>query len=296
MKFISPLRLALLAGVTMFAASHAEAQKSYVKIGGGYNFGLGSEIMYKATETTNYSGNGSPSHSAELERIDVNWGKGAVGGAALGYMFNKNIGLEIGVNYLKGSKTEFEDKETDINSSFGQSSLSLTTRTHGHSSQMVLIQPSVVIASDLPKFNPYTRFGMILAKGSIINTESITTTNPNGNHTLEGEAKLTGGLGLGLQAALGLNFSLNERIGIYTEATFNNLTYAPEKGEVTKYTDDGVDKLSTMETSQKEITFVDKESFSSGDPQQSPSEPSTGPKERYTLNSVGVNVGLKFNF
>ncbi len=292
MKLTSKIKLALGAGIFCFCSLQATAQNAYVKLGGGYNFGIGSTIAYKTTEHTSYSGTGAPTGSIEFERVNINHGKGGVFGGAFGYMFNNNIGFEVGVNYLAGSKNEVEDKETNHNTSFSQNAFFSYTRTTTSKSQMVLIQPSLVIATGLPKFNPYARIGLVIAKGSFKNTYSYSVSNGDNGET---EDKYFGGIGLGLQSALGLNFSLNDKIGIYTEATFNNLTYAPEKAEVTKYFRNGEDLLSTLKTSEKETTFDDSQTVTSYST-QSPSEPGSAPRQRYTLNSVGLQAGIKFSF
>jgi len=284
------IKVAAATGIIAFLSLSAQAQGFYAKLGGGYNFGLTSYLAYSTTENIAVTNSGVSTSSMKFEPEKFNLGQGSTAGGALGYMFNKNIGFEVGINFLNGHKNIYKSEK--IFSGGGSALMPSSVTDNTSKSQMVLIQPALVLALGLQKFNPYTRIGFVVAKGSIENTYSY---SDNQGNTEEKITKDFGGTGFGLQTALGLNFNLNEKLAIFTEGTVNNLTYTPEKGEVTKLTWNGQDLLSPLKTSQKEIKYEDEATFYLS-PQTSPSEPRTEVKQRNLLHSLGLNVGLKYNF
>jgi hypothetical protein len=267
------------------------AQGTYAKLGVGYNFGMGSEIAFQGTSNTNYTGTGAPTEVTNFERVNISYGKGLVLGGTLGYMFNNNIGAELGISYLAGGENKLENSETNVNTSFSQTSVFTSNQVFTTRSRMVLFQPSLVISAGLSGLNPYTRFGLIVAKGSLRNENTITANN---GQNIEEADKYFGGAGIGMQAALGLDFKLNDKLGFYSEIAFNNLTYSPEKGEVTKYVLNGVDQLPNLKPAQKDLVFEENYTDSSTST-PSASSPSSAPKQRFSLNSLGINLGVKFN-
>jgi len=74
-----------------------------------------------------------------------------------------------------------------------------------------------------------------------------------------------------------------------------NLSYAPTKGEYTKYSIDGADQLPSMTTSQKEEEYVDSIDRTSSDT-PSDSTPSQYLKTPYSFGSLGLKFGLRFQF
>src|SRR5687768_14590391 len=95
MKLTNLKMAAVAAGLFIGSSLTASAQGPYAKIGVGYQFGTG------AVTQTQISGN-------QIERVKLHYGKGVVGNAALGYMFNPNIGAELGFGYLAGGKNEIK--------------------------------------------------------------------------------------------------------------------------------------------------------------------------------------------
>ena len=292
MNTLTTLKLALVAGAISFFSSEAVAQGAYVKLGLGYNFGMGSEIDYHTSRNSVYTGTGAPVEVTDYEMVNISYGKGIVAGGTLEYMFTNNIGAELGIGYLTGSKSKVKHSETAVNTSFSQNSVFTSELEISTRSSMVLFQPAVVISAGLTGANPYARFGLIVAKGSIKNESNFTTSN---GQKLEAADKYIGSAGIGMQAALGLDYKINDKLGIYSEVAFNNLSYSPTKGEVTKYVQNGDDRLPNMKPAQKELVFEDTYSYN---PAVNPSinEPSSAPKQRLSLNSIGLNIGIKLSF
>ena len=74
---------------------------------------------------------------------------------------------------------------------------------------------------------------------------------------------------------------------------FNGITYAPSKGKVKEWTIDGVDRLATATTKQKEWTYEKKYDESENIPDGNPGK---RPRESLNFSNVELNIGIKFNF
>ena len=261
MKLSNLKKVAIAASLFIGSTLAANAQGPYAKLGAGYQFGMGS-----ATQTQ-ISGN-------QVERVKLNYGKGVVGNLAVGYMFNPNIGAELGFGYLAGAKTETK------------SVYSNRVENNINYSRMLLIQPSVIISAGKEGLNPYAKFGLVAAKGKLVNEYEL---SQNGIYEIKTES--TGGWGLGLQGALGLEFGLSEQLGFFTELSMSNLTYAPERSEIVSYEYNGADYMYAVSTRNLETEYVD-----SYQDNKSDSMPRQALKENLPLSHVGINIGVKFGF
>lgn len=278
------LLIALLALCTF--TNNLFAQGTYVNVHLGYGFGLGSVNFDGFVNETATSNSGS--FSSTTEQINVSFGKGLNFGAAFGYMFNKNVGADLGLSYLIGGKTTA--KQTYQGSSYSE------TRETTISAKMLRINPSLVVAAGSEKINPYAKLGVVIGLGSILSEnewEEIDMGGDVSNSTMK--VKNNGGLGIGLSSGIGILFNLNEKISLFGECSMINMSYSPKKGEITEYTEDGVDQLPAMTTDEKEWEFVDSLSESSNS-NPSTSSPTKILKYHYPFGSVGVNLGMRFSF
>ncbi|MFC5269529.1 outer membrane beta-barrel protein [Adhaeribacter terreus] len=273
---------AALAGGLFLAQLEAKAQGAYVKLGGAYNFGVASEKNYN--ETVNQTASiGNNTFNVSYEKVNVNFGKGIAAGGTIGYMFNPHVGAELGIGYLLDGKNEVKSTRTTNGE----------TDTHESemSSRMLLLQPALVISAGMEGINPYARFGMIAATGTVTGTDI----SMEDGEKFEEESEVSGGWGFGLQAGIGAEFKLSDNMAFFSEVTMNNLSYSPDKGEITNATYNGRDVLGEYTTNDKEVEFVDDLSFSSND-QPSESQPDKSLKFNMPFSSVGVGVGIKLNF
>ena len=248
-------------------------QRAYVSINTGYGVNMSSQNLdyfdlYNRTSTTT---------SSTREQVYVSLGKGINFGGAFGYTFNENIGAELGISYLLGGKSTakyvYEDGTTD----------------YTLSSNMLRINPSLVISSGLDGVNPYAKFGLVIGTGSV-NYEY--EDNDFGDIYKE-KLKMDGGLAMGLNAAIGANFTLTDNMSLFGEINMINMSYAPTRGEVTEATENGADELPDMTTSEKEIEFVDKVNYNNSPPE---SQPSKELKQKLPFGSFGLNFGLRIVF
>lgn len=249
------------------------AQGTYVNINAGYGLNMGSQNI---DGFSNYT---SGTNSVTYEQVNVSLGKGLNVGAAFGYMFNKNIGAELGISYLLGGKSKAKDDYTG------------GTTDYTVSAKMLRINPSIVIASGFDGVNPYMKFGLVIGSGS-----AMYEYNDNDAGDIEiTKMKVNGGLAIGLNAGVGALYNLNDKMALFGEINMINMSYAPTKGEVTEATYNGVDMLPNMTTSEKEIEFVDSYTYSYVNP-PADSQPSEELKHKLPFGSFGFNFGLRIGF
>jgi hypothetical protein len=265
----------LLVFVISLFANNLFAQGAYVNIDAGYGLNMSSQNL-SYIDFYNYT---NLNNSITNEQVNVSLGKGLNLGGAFGYMFNKNIGAELGISYLLGGKSKAKDTYTS------------RTTDYTISSKMLRIIPSLVIASGIEKINPYMKFGLLIGTGSI-NFEY--NDNDNGDIYLE-KRKINGGIALGLSSALGVMVNLSDKMSFYGEFNMVNLSYAPTKSVITEATYNGTDELPSMTTRQKEIEFVDSYTVNQSNP-PSDSQPNKELKQKAPFGSFGVNIGLRINF
>lgn len=252
------------------------AQKTYLKINTGYGFKVGSQN----SEYFNFINRSSDaSNNRTYKQINFSLGKGINLGGTLGYMFNKNIGVEVGLDYLIGHKYEASTKSTNSNPSY----INL-------SSKMIRINPSVILSTANEKINPYAKFGFVIGSGYILYEEDEYV---SGNH-LESKHKMNGGFAFGLSSAIGINYKLNDNTDFFGELNIINMSYSPKKAEMTEYKVNGVDNLLKVPTYYKEIEFEDEISENSNTPINE-SQPNKVLKQSFSFGSFGLNIGLKIN-
>jgi len=283
----SSLKSIILVFAMCFFAGNIFAQGAYVNLNLGYGFGMGS----MSTNNETYIQGSSLGHTSTYETVNLSYGKGLNVGGTFGYMFNKNVGAELGLSYLIGGKTTTTYQETRPNSS--------ETETTDYSSSMIRINPTFVVTAGLDKINPYAKFGMIIGIGSVTYNDEDTQTQTIGSTTTSTVTvetiKLNGGLALGVNAGVGLLYGLSDKLSLFGELNMVNMSYAPTKGEVTEYTIDGASHLADLTTKNKEVNFVDSYTYDST-VDHPDATPSTSLKQRMPFGSFGVNFGVKFSF
>ncbi len=272
-------KIIFLSLITVFACilgvNSVVGQGAYVNINAGYSANMSSQTL-DFFDFNNYT---ITSNSITREQVYVSLGKGLSFGGAFGYMFNENIGAELGLSYLLGGKStakyDYEDGTSD----------------YILSSNMLRINPSLVISCGLDVVNPYAKFGLVVGMGSV-NYEY--EDNVDGD-IYKMKMKMDGGLSMGLNAAIGVNFSLSDNMSLFGEINMINMSYAPTKGELIEATYNGVDELPDMATIDKEIEFVDSYTYSYDNPPPD-SEPEKVLKQQLPFGSFGLNFGLRIDF
>ncbi|KAA9340029.1 outer membrane beta-barrel protein [Adhaeribacter soli] len=273
--------VALVAAASFYSVS-AFAQSNYVKIGGGYNLGIGSQFGQKTLITSTINQDNNLIQSTEkIERVRVNFGKGFTGNIAFGFMFSEQLGVEVEVNYLAGGKNN-----TSFQRNASQDSISpFINKTEMHA-RMIIFQPSFVMITKLSEhLNLHGKFGIATGTGTIFINDYL---SDNWNEVIQ-EAEYKGGWGFGVQGALGLDYKINDKYAVFSEIKMSNLSYAPNKYQLTKQIHNGHDDLYPAE--QKEISLEN--SFTNTTIKE---VDWVNVKHPFNFSTVGLNIGLKYNF
>ena len=250
----------------------------YVGVHGGYNFGINSKgSPYLGAYETVYQSGPDPDTV-----VPFSLGKGANFGLNIGYMFTSNLGAELGVDYLLGSDNKFNNRDADFPGYSEQLRLS---------GKMIQFKPAVVFRAGTGNLKPYAKVGVVVGVGSKITSE-YEEREPEFNYSYDWYEEYNGGTAVGFHGALGVDYALNNQMSLFGEVLATGLNYSPEKGKVTRYNRDGQDRLSTLNTNEREITFVD----TNDNVNSSNTQPRKELKFSAPFSSVGLNVGVKYRF
>lgn len=290
MNYKKNILLTFLAAFLIFTYLPTNAQNTYFGINVGYG------IPTESSTNGAYNISATPlGHT--YERINTGYGGGFNLGAKFGFSINEFFAFEVGANYLLGNTSTITQKYDYPNQSTG-----ITTITA--SSNMLQISPSIIFSLNNTEafINPYTRFGITAGFGSIIQNIQWEETfyTPvifvgSGENTIT--SKFNGGVALGINAALGANFKIHDRISIFGELNLLSQSYAPKKRTVTKYISNDVDILPDLTTYEREteyyesITTLTSNNF--GTPNQFDEEPSKELAITARYSSLGLNIGVK---
>jgi hypothetical protein len=284
---ISVLSLLLIGG--LFTNEVVAQKGAYGNINLGYNFSLNSDVVGVNSTTTS-----GESNTFKNEVVTGSFGAGLNFGGTFGYMFSDNLGAELGVNYLMGSSFDATDNHTYTDAIVPANNYQQTT-TSSISASMIQFNPSIVISAGKTEgLNPYGKFGFVFGMGTITEEESVVKTG-SGAYTQESTQEFGEGMALGFSAAFGATYSFSEKLGLFGEFNMINMSYAPTKGEYTTHTTDGVDDLADATTNDKEIIFEDSLEGHSGAPTED-SQPREALKTYYSFSSLGIKIGLRFQF
>jgi hypothetical protein len=242
-----------IAILVLFLGSTVYSQNVYVKLGGGYGLSLASQFMHDAGV--------SPARDLKYG----SFGEGINFGLGFGYNVNSNLAFELAGSYILGKK--FENTVTS-------SGISTTDKDYANT---ICIMPSVVVKAPMKDVTPYTRFGMIIGIPTKFNEETQTGT---GALTGTDKFKETGGLAMGIQGALGINFKAGKNLGIFAEVFGIGMNYAPSTLENTETYTGG--------TLIPKLTYEESWTPALGDYKLA--------KPRYSFSSFGMNVGLTYTF
>lgn len=292
-KLIGTIALLAMSMTSM----NAQENGLYLSLNGGYNFAAGTikgsafDLVNK-TKIVNLAGSSVETN----ENIALSLGKGLNFGGAIGYMFNKNVGAELGFDYLIGGKTTGSDSETRNSTNFNSS----RKNDSEISAKMLQITPSLIISAGMEKINPYAKFGMIIGSAKITSNRNRTNTSTFGGstattNTFETSTELLTNTGVGFKGALGVMFTVNSNISVFAELTSINMSLNLKSGTKTKDTTNGVDNLIGKSINDTQTVYED--TLTTNSPTTvNPNEPSKEATVSVPFSSFGINVGLKYSF
>lgn len=183
------------------------AQGLYLGAGFGYGFRAGS-VVFGSDQNSN--------GSSEVVRGSL--GKGMYPNLAVGYLFNDNLGAELNIGYLIGTKTKVNDEEGAL------------TAKETYMAQSFYLNPSFVIrANSEMKVVPYAKVGVFLGLATAAKYQRDATQyigNTLASIQTE-EEKYKGHVATGITSAAGVDFMLTEHLAVFGELNARLASWAP---------------------------------------------------------------------
>ena len=270
-------RIVILISI-LICVGNINAQGLFLKAGG--TLALGWPWTYSANEA--YNQFEMSTTGTEVTSKNTNFGLGFSPSISSGYMFNQNIGAELGIGYQIGINRKHEN--TLINPTTYQT---YKAETRLKCSWM-WVNPQLVIATSNTAFSPYGRVGVVFgfAPKMVVLVENVDDLGVR-------KTEISGGMPWGLNAAFGLNYKLKNKFSLFGEFEMLQMNYSPETSAITEYKSaTGVDVLASLNEKSKKTQFTDR--WSSTDIAND--QPNKAAKINLPLSSFKINVGIRFNF
>ena len=226
--------------------------------------------------------------SNSWERVNFSLGKGFQLGGSLGYSINEKLGIELGVFYLSSSKVKATDVDTrDLN-------LIDKTEWTTHA-KSVSFSPGLVLRSGGEgKIKPFVRIAGSVVIARIMD-EYTTHLGTVGSPVLYHEVwQSEGGVGFGFYSALGLAYTLHEKVEIFGELFISALSYSPKIAYMTEANQDGQDLMLSLNAFQTQIRYEN--SFDPAQVNNNMDSHSTRISVTYPFSSYGLKIGCSFKF
>jgi hypothetical protein len=202
----------------IFGARNGWAQDVYIAANAGYSLGAVTQLIGTNENITD--------RTDAIEGVYGSYGEGFKFGVSGGYMFNDNVGAELGFSYWLGRTMEY---------TFIMSTGSGVTKCSG--SGFVAV-PSIMVSTNMKTVTPYARFGVVLGMLKV----NQNGRNEDSGHFTEYTDEETGRLAFGFAGALGVVVPAGGMLDFFAETVLYSLSYSPGQVKPTRYTIDGVDQ------------------------------------------------------
>ncbi len=251
----------------------------YIKIGGGYGLNLTpSDPDYEITV----------SNKITYKSKSCPYGNGINFGSTFGLFFSKIIGVELGISYLLGDKTEITNTYA-----YGSQSDDLSKQTVTLQGKMLWLKPAIILTPGFKKVNPYMTFGLIYGYGKVIENYTELYFNNSGGagdvYKMTWEDK--GGYALGTVSSLGMNIPFAKHFSCFAELRYFSANYIPFHAYMTKVSLNGADWLANFSKHNKQIDYVG--SYTNDN---NSGNPSKSTRISMPFDSFGINVGINISF
>jgi len=267
----------LLTGI-MSPALHG--QQFYTGMNVGYALKIASGVHNNV-----YSNNTTVNTTTFSEKINFSLGQGLNIGLTGGCKISENAFLELNVSYHNGDPVNAKYTSADTSTNY------YYNMDYSMKAKMLFMNPAIQLSVNPEKqLDPYIKFGIIYGIGKVYETDAMISSSSN----YEKKFVYQGGNALGFSSALGVMYKANELMSVFCEARMNAVSYSPGKGEMTKFEQDGIDRLPDQTVYDKEIVFVDSYTFDQSAPVDL-TKPFKTLKDHLALNSFGFHIGLRFN-
>ncbi len=279
MKNIYIIIATILLALPITAQEQMPKNRFYFSVHSGYNFSSGNteDIINSSLEEIGWR-IGSIDITGTEQTVSIaklNLGSGLNYGASFGFNYNKYLGAELAVSYIKSESEIYYQGPNFIES-------------YTFNSKMLQIKPSLIFSAGFAKVNPYIKFGLVLGTGSI-NTYRF---SQGPAISFQKNYLKDGGLAVGYTGAFGIDYNIGNNLALTLDANFINLVYHPKKETITIQKLNNIDDLPSLTIYYLQTEYSDEIDASVLD--------LNAPRKRvtpsYSFGSFGFNLGVKYGF
>ena len=273
------------------------AQAQSFKISTGYGFPWIPQQIGTNTSTLSTTAS-DPDTGSETERVTYtsqnvkgSYGAGWNIEGAYVHEFSKFLNLELGVAYVRGRSYSTESSYTDMNmGAVGKYSL----ESESSKSRAFSFTPTLrfMIYDRRHNVTPYFFAGPVFSK---VNFSHYLTRYSEENAHISTEARTTkfkGGVALGIRAGVGINVPLNKKFTLFSEVIFTGMNYYPKESEITRYTINGEDNLSSLAQNVRRTRYVNKVTTDTNHTPDEANSPGKSLRFPVAMSSMSINVGI----
>jgi hypothetical protein len=239
MKKIIPLIIG-----SMLLVTTVNAQKVYFKFNPSYNFSTKSRDVYDYSIRYHVGLN----KLTETEtNIKSSYGKGYMGNFTIGFINNKHLSTELNFSYLHGktitatSVAHYWDGDESYANNFSANVISFT--------------PSLVFSHGKDEWKPYLSAGISLNFINFYNNVVYDYYAQNGSTNYKIE--FNGSPSFGFTTKLGVLSKISYRLSLFGEIGFSYLNFSPNSSEITEYTINNQDSISTLSEYELKTEYED---------------------------------------
>lgn len=220
------------------------------------------------------------------------FGEGLYINTHFGYQQTNFLAYELGVNYLHGKTITNEEKSFTtavLGGYLNETIISQNIRTLMLSPKIIFMIPS---ESEL---TAYAKIGMTF--GAFIQGNYIENTTSTGG--IAGQVNtntkriLKGGVPLGFTSSLGASYQVDENLALLAELNLLNMAYRPYTNTITAFSINEEDRLETLTTRQREISYSNKVELSNTIDEQQPQQDLA---ISLPMSNISFKVGLQVSF
>lgn len=252
------LKIIFFTTVFLFHVKASSAQKGYINLNAEY--GINFPYQNIGTDITSNS----------VTVVKGTFGKGINCGGNIGYQVKKNVAIELGANYITGSKYKL-----------AATSAYYLPETINLKGKMLKLVPAVKLGIG-QRGTGYVRIGLAVGVlNRLIINDDYTDNSYQRTLTTEVYKK---GISFGVNTAIGVQKMTSKNFGFFAEINSTSQSWAPKQSEITQYDVAGVSQLGTLKTNEKQFEYV-----STYDPNAVPisSEPTKQLKHYYSFSNIG---------
>jgi len=270
-------------GIILFLISTGTfAQNFYLDLYGGYGAPLSSQTV-KVLDGT---------FQTQEKTVKGDFGKGMNFGAGFGLKMTNLIGLEIGVSYFNSATIKAHDEYyEDYSAGYDH------VDEFEFSSSIFRITPALRFSTNHEHLNAYTRIGCVIGVNGYYEEKLRAEKHNNGpmsyTELFEITQEYKGRMSAGFSGSVGLIYNLCHNFSIFIEGNGIAHSWAPKKGEITEFKQDGIDRMSWLSVSEREVEFVNEITESEYPDQDKPRQ---SLKMYVPLSAIFLNVGIQFRF